>query len=137
MSKYIYRHDKEKVNHGWYVVIELHSVRRYFSDKAFGSKHDSFLAALEFRNNQLRKFKLPVSDRVVYTQKRSTNNSGRPGVCKSGPYYYAYFPVEKNQVIMKKYSTKKFGEEGAFEKAIEWREKLEIAVYGMPSFRAS
>jgi hypothetical protein len=133
--KYVYRYDQEKENYGWYVVIELYATRRYFADSAYGSKEESFLAALAFRNQELKKHNLPLSERVVSTRKRVTNTSGRPGVCKSGSYYYAYFPIEENEVLTRKYSTKKYGEQGAFERAKSWREKLEIAVYGMVSFQ--
>lgn len=135
MSKYLHRYDIEKQNHGWYVVIELYATRRYFSDRVYGGKEESFLAALAFRNQELTKHNIPITERVIYTRKRSSNTSGRTGVCKSGSYYYAYFPVEENQVLTKKYSTKRYGESEAFEMARSWREKLEIAVYGMISFQ--
>lgn len=130
MQKYVYRCSKQKHNFGWYVSIEPLDIRRYFSDRSYGGKSDAFLAALEYRNSVLEKHRLSIADRVIYTRARPNNKTGRLGVCKYDRYYYAYFPVEKNRTLTKKFSISKYGEDEAFSLAKAWREKLEKAVYG-------
>ena len=132
MLKFIYRRDISKQNHGWNVVIEIDpSVRCYFSDREYGGKAESLIAAVKFRNETLTKYNIPfIENRRISLKPRSTNLTGVTGVCLSGDYYHGYFPVEENIILRRKFSLNTHGEPQAFRKTVEWRLRLETAVYG-------
>ncbi|MCP5213371.1 MAG: hypothetical protein H6998_20830 [Hahellaceae bacterium] len=133
MAKYVFRQEIEKQNRGWFTVIPLGEDhhRKYFSDEKYGNKADSLFAALEHRNNVLKKHGIPITDRRLYIKLRVNNTTGLAGVSKLEKSYQGSFFVEENQEVKKKFGLKKYGEEGAFEMAKAWRQRMERAVYGV------
>ena len=66
--------------HGWQVRITRHRVRhtKFFSDSKFGGSEEALQAAIEYRDEQLKKLPDPLPGAKLAAQARST--SGVPGI---------------------------------------------------------
>jgi hypothetical protein len=153
--KGISRIDHEgKHTHGWYVRVcfdrKLYS--RFFSDGAHGGKEKALKKALKHRNDLEKQLGKPRTDRIIVVS-NNRNSTGIIGVQRvhrvarlkngakiSGAVYEVTWSPEPNVIKKTSFSIEKFGEEGAFYRAVELRQKVEKKVYGrviqtrMPSF---
>jgi hypothetical protein len=133
-GKYIYRIDDLDLGHGWLLRIEtqketLCSV--LFRDSRYGSADDALQQAKNERENQLMHHNIPYANGRRFSKKlRSTNRTGVTGICRSNSYYHCYIPLKPNKRKVRKISIDKYGEKLAFRMAVEWRQKMELDVYG-------
>ena len=120
----------------WIVTVQRrkHIWRRSFSDLSCGGKSKALSAAKAFRDLILRQH-LPMT-RAEYCQiKRRNNQSGLAGVCR-----YAYFDIDDKRTVGRgywlafwtlasgkskriKFSISRFGERGAFRRAMRARKQ--------------
>ncbi len=133
-GKYIYRIDDLDAGHGWLLRIEMQKellCDMFFRDSRYGSADDALQSARMERENQLRLHDLPYARGRRFSKGlRSTNSTGVTGLCRSASYYHCYIPVTPNKRKTRKISINKYGEKMAFRMAMEWRQEMEIEVYG-------
>lgn len=136
VSKGISRIDREgKRTHGWYVRVcfkgKTHS--KFFNDEKCNGSEKAFAKALDYRNSLEKTFGKPRTERKVVTQssKNKTGTLGVRRVFKEGQDYYEVLWNPTPTVIKRSYfSIKRYGEEGAFKKAVRLRKRKEKEIYG-------
>ncbi len=121
--------------HGWLVTIQRRGVihRKHFSDGVFGSKQKSFAAAKAYRD-EIIEANPPFSLREYSNIVKKNNRSGVVGVCrycasetrdmpdeKQRWFWVASWPLPDGKRKRVKFSVKKYGEEGAFNMALQAR----------------
>ena len=131
----IYRMDHAASHtHSWLVTLQRRGriYHRHFSDKVHGGKKKALQAAKAYRN-RLASQLLPLTRQEVCRIKKKNNRSGISGVMrvdvlenKRGrlhrPVYWdAQWPIGNGKARHKKFSVKKFGERGAFRRALKAR----------------
>lgn len=133
-GKYIYRIDGLDSGHGWLLRIEFQSellCDKLFRDSQYGSAHKALRSAKKERENQLKLHNIPYARGRRFSKAlRSTNSTGVTGVCRTDFYYHCYIPLKPNKTKTRKFSINKYGEELAFQLAVEWRQGKEIEIYG-------
>jgi hypothetical protein len=133
-GKYIYRIDDLDLGHGWLLRIENKKeliYNMFFRDSRYGSVADALRHAQQEREKQLMLHNVPYAmGRRFSAVLRSTNSTGVTGICRSNFYYHCYIPVQPNKRKTRKFSINKYGEKLAFRLAVEWRQMMEIEVYG-------
>ncbi len=133
-GKYIYRIDDLDAGHGWLLRIEMQKellCDMFFRDSRYGSADEALQSARTEREHQLRLHDLPYARGRRFSKGlRSTNSTGVTGLCRSASYYHCYIPVTPNKRKTRKISINKYGEKLAFRMAMEWRQEMEIEVYG-------
>ncbi|MEO1834409.1 MAG: hypothetical protein ABGZ49_02860 [Akkermansiaceae bacterium] len=118
--------------HGWQVRLQRRGVKyaRYFSDRRHGGKRGSYNFAQRWRDRLLRR--LESEECVRICRRSARNSSGVVGVSKvtviasSGTEYrfwQATWSPESGNRRCVKFSVRRFGERGAFKKAVEARQK--------------
>jgi hypothetical protein len=135
----------EKHTHGWYVRVcfdrKMHS--KFFSDASNGGKEKALKKAVKYRNDLEKQLGKPRTDRIVVVS-NSRNTTGVIGVQRtvkvppksknpddpSGAVYEVTWSPEPNVLRKTSFSIEKYGEEGAFRKAVELRQQMEKKVYG-------
>ena len=111
----------------WTVTVQrrgrIH--HRYFTDGVYGGKRRALRAAIAYRDQLLTTLR-PLSHRAFCSIKKKNNRSGVVGVTrlsrvqrKSGRIWkadcwVAVWPIEGKRSQQKKFSVKKYGEQGAF-----------------------
>jgi hypothetical protein len=133
-GKYIYRIDDLDLGHGWLLKIEIPGEVpsiEFFRDSRHGSTRAALESAQSEREKQLLEYNIPYAKGRRFSKAlRSTNNTGITGTCRANSYYYSYIPTEPNKRKTRKFSINKYGEELAFRMAVEWRQEMEMEVYG-------
>lgn len=132
-----------KGTHGWYVRIYKNgkTYSKLYSDNKYGGRERTLKYAQKARTVALEALKnLPENQnrRLVSHDKR--NKSGIIGVsrkvkksaAKSGEsvYYQVTWSPEKGKIKNRQWSAQKYGEEEAFRRAKEFREKVMQEIYG-------
>jgi AP2 domain len=134
----------EKHTHGWYVRVcfdrKMHS--KFFSDASNGGKEKALKKAVKYRNDLEKQLGKPRTDRIVVVS-NSRNTTGVIGVQRTvkmaklkdgadltGAVYEVTWSPEPNVLRKTSFSIEKYGEEGAFRKAVELRQQMEKKVYG-------
>jgi hypothetical protein len=137
--------NEEKHTHGWYVRVcydrKMHS--RFFSDAKHGGKEKSLKQAVKHRNELEKEIGKPRTDRNIVVS-NSRNTTGIIGVQRTlkkissktdaGPLAGAVYEVtwspEPSVLRKTAFSVERYGEEGAFQKAVALRQKVEKKIYG-------
>lgn len=133
-GKFIYRIDDLDLGHGWLLRIETRTEKlfsMFFRDSRYRSADDALQHAQNERENQLILHNIPYANGRRFSKKlRSTNSTGVTGICRSNFYYHCYIPLKPNKRKTRKISIDKYGEKLAFRMAVEWRQDMELDVYG-------
>lgn len=133
----IYRidHDKSRT-HSWLVTIQRRGsiYHRHFADRLHGGKRKALEAAKACRDrlaSQLR----PLTRRELCSIRKKNNRSGIAGVIRVDVeensrgrlyrriYWDAQWPIGNGKARHKKFSVKKYGERGAFLRALKARKQ--------------
>ncbi len=139
--KGISRIDHEgKHTHGWFVRVcferKIHA--KFFSDLSNGGKEKALKKAVKHRNDLEKQLGKPRTDRLVVVS-NSRNTTGVIGVQRTirsaklkdgGAVFEVTWSPEPNTLGKTCFSIAKYGEEGAFLKAVEFRQKAEKKIYG-------
>jgi hypothetical protein len=133
----IYRVDQDSSGtHSWLVTIHRRGriYNRHFSDRPHGGKRNALEAAKAYRDrlvSELRPFTRPE----VCSIKKKNNRSGISGVSRIDVwektrgrisrrvYWDVQWPIENGKARHKKFSVKKYGERGAFLRALQARKQ--------------
>lgn len=136
----IYRRNhqqRETHSASWHVSLQRAGVKydKVFCDSRYGGADEAFLAAQRFRDEILRN--VPPLARAKKAQMVKSNcTSGIPGVSrvnrlyshKDGPYrmimWQAQVQLSPGKVKSRMFSVKKYGEQRAFELAVQARQHL-------------
>jgi len=135
MAKYIWRRDDNgRWTHGWSVAYpkntsNITDIRtKFFSDKKYGGKRKSHLAAKKFRDKKYAELELSyLITRKTRSRQRSPTKDGIIGVkyydyLSITPYWQAH-GSENDQQWSKQFSVYKYGSKGAFLMACKERYK--------------
>jgi hypothetical protein len=121
--------------HGWLVTIQRRGViyRKHFSDGVLGGKAKSFAAAKAYRDEVVAQHP-PLSMQEYSSIVKRNNRSGVVGVCrycatetrdlpeeKQRWFWVASWPLPDGRRKRVKFSIKKFGDQGAFDLALQAR----------------
>ena len=121
--------------HGWLVTIQRRGViyRKHFSDGVFNGKRKAFSAAKAYRDEVIAEHP-PMSLQEYSSIRKKNNRSGVVGVCrycasetrdlpedKQRWFWVASWPLPDGRRKRVKFSVNKYGEEGAFERALAAR----------------
>ena len=121
--------------HGWLVTIQRRGVihRKHFSDGVHGGRKKAFSAARDYRDEVVAKYP-PLSMQEYSSIVKKNNRSGVVGVCRYCAsetrdlpeerqrwFWVASWPLPNGKRKRVKFSVKKYGEEGAFERALAAR----------------
>lgn len=131
-----------KGTHGWYVRIYKNgkTYSKLYSDNRYGGRDKALTFAQKARKIALDTLKsLPENNvrRLVSHDKR--NKSGIIGVSRTtktnadgdtSVYYQVTWSPEKGKIKNRQWSVRKYGEEGAFKRAKEFRESVMVSIYG-------
>ncbi len=143
--KGISRIDHEgKHTHGWYVRVcfdrKIHA--KFFSDASNGGKEKALRKAVKHRNDLEKQLGKPRTDRIVVVSS-TRNTTGvigvqrtirqtklKDGAVLAGAVFEVTWSPEPSAIRKTSFSIEKYGEEGAFLKAVEFRQKAEKKIYG-------
>jgi len=121
--------------HGWLVTIQRRGViyRKHFSDGVFGGKRKAFAQAKAYRDEVIAAHP-PLSMQEYSSIRKKNNRSGVVGVCrycasetrdlpedKQRWFWVASWPLPDGRRKRVKFSVKKYGEDGAFQRALDAR----------------
>lgn len=121
--------------HGWLVTIQRRGViyRKHFSDGIHGGKKKAFVEARNFRDDVVARHP-PLSMQEYSSIVKRNNRSGVVGVCRYCAsetrdlpedrqrwFWVASWPLPDGRRKRVKFSVGKYGEEGAFERALKAR----------------
>ena len=115
-----------------------HLFEKKFTVNVWGGKRKAFCAALEHRNRLMDRLCMPVTNRKFVLQLSIRNRTGVLGVCRLNFKYHnkqysgysAHCYLEENVVRKKVFWIHKLGEDGAFKKAVAFRQGRLIDIYG-------
>jgi hypothetical protein len=129
---HIYRIDSAKSRtHSWFVTVQRRGriYHQHFADLVYGGKRKALDASTVYRDGLLashRPFTRPERCRI----KKKNNRSGVSGVTKIDVweqhrgrryhrrYWLAQWPIGNGKAKMKKFSITRYGERGAFQRAL-------------------
>jgi len=135
MAKHIYRIDHDRSHtHSWLVTIQRRGriYHRHFTDSVYGGKSKALDSAKVYRDAliaRLRPLTRPERCRI----RKKNNRSGISGVTRIDAketnrgrvihrqYWLAQWPIGGGKAKTKKFSIKRFGERGAFQRALRAR----------------
>lgn len=135
VAMHIYRIDHDKSHtHSWYVTIQRRGrvYHRHFTDSIYGGKSKALNAAKGYRDsliNCLRPLTRPEYCRI----RKKNNRSGVSGVTRIDAgensrgrryhrrYWLAQWPIGNGKARKKKFSIQRYGERGAFQRALRAR----------------
>ncbi|HEX8833555.1 MAG TPA: hypothetical protein VF719_05110 [Abditibacteriaceae bacterium] len=121
--------------YGWYARVTSRGTTysRFFSDSAHGGEEKALKKAVKARNEMEREVGKPRTDRVIMPP-RATHTTGVTGVNRiaKGPMgsFEVTWSPEPNVIRRTTISIQKYGEAGAFQKAVRLRQQKERAVFG-------
>lgn len=132
---HIYRidHDKSRT-HSWVVTIQRRGrvYHRHFTDAVYGGKRNALAAAKLYRDSLLACLR-PLTRQERCRIRKKNNRSGVSGVTRIDVseksrgrryrkcYWLAQWPIGGGKARMKKFSIKRYGERGAFQRALQAR----------------
>lgn len=134
---HIYRIDHQRSHtRSWYVTIQRRGrvYHRHFTDSVYGGKSKALYAAKIYRDSLMRCLR-PLTQPERSRVKKKNNRSGVSGVTRIdametsrvGPhhrqYWLAPWPVGNGKAKMKKISINRYGERGAFQRALRARQE--------------
>ena len=148
---HIGRIDHDRTNrHGWRVTIQRWnriSIRN-FSDRHYGGR-DQALAAAQVYRDELLAQRAPMTRRARCTILKKNNQSGVSGVTRLEPrahgreqtlgpaYWVARWPGEGRRIRQRRFSVTKYGEWGAYLKAVQARQHGVATMEDEPAERLS
>lgn len=133
--KHIYRIDHAKSRtHSWFVTVQRRRriYHRQFTDSVYGGKRNALDAAKMYRDGLLMSL-APLTRPEVCRIRKRNNRSGISGVTRIDTreksrgriarrrYWLAQWPIGEGRAKMKKYSIQRYGERGAFQRAVRAR----------------
>jgi hypothetical protein len=133
--KHIYRIDHAKSHtHSWFVTVQRRGriYHRHFTDSLYGGKQKALIAAKTYRNGLVASL-VPLSRPERCRIRKKNNRSGVSGVTRIDTreksrgriyrrrYWLAQWPIGGGKAQMKKFSIKRYGERGAFQRALQAR----------------
>ena len=129
--------DKGRHGVGWYtrVTFRGRTMSKYFADGTHGGKGGAFDRAVAWRDATEQAIGKPRTDRMLPSTS-SRSQTGVAGVYKSRNSYVVAWMPEAGVIRREFISCTKYGEEGAFKRAVELRRKRERLVYGAAVSRA-
>lgn len=142
----IIRIDNEKSRtYAWKVTIARRRTKfiKYFTDGVYGGKGKSLAAAKAYRKEIIAQYPpMPLAEFCAIVKK--SNRSGISGVCRCASlrkgrklywYWIATWSPQPGKTRQKKFAIDKYGEEGAFKRAVRTRKKAlkEIEGYFKPN----
>lgn len=130
----IYRIDHEASRtHSWFVTIQRRKriVHRHFSDGVHGGKLKALAAAKAYRNQLMNDLRT-LSRKEVCEIRKKNNRSGVSGVSRheapgrtpTSPrhiFWLAQWPIGNGKAKKRKFSVKRYGERGAYLRALKAR----------------
>jgi hypothetical protein len=132
----IYRIDHPSSRtHSWLVTVQRRNCvfNRHFTDGVYGGKAKALAAARAYRASLLQRLPaLTKREFCAITKKNNTSGiSGvsrheAPGRTPTSPrqvFWLAQWPIGKRRAKKRKFSVKKYGEDGAFRRAIAARRR--------------
>ena len=132
---HIYRIDHDHSHtHSWYVTIQRRGrvYHRHFTDSVYGGKSKALDAAKVYRDS-LMKCLRPLTRPERCRIRKKNNRSGISGVTRIDAlekhrgrvfhrrYWLAQWPTERGRAQIKKFSLTRYGERGAFQRAVRAR----------------
>ena len=135
LAMHIYRVDhNESHTHSWFVTIQRRGrvYHRHFTDSVYGGKRKALDTAKLYRDSliaSLRPLTRPERCRI----RKKNNRSGISGVTRIEAversrgriyprrYWLAQWPIGNGKAKMKKFSITRYGERGAFQRALRAR----------------
>lgn len=130
--------------HGWLVTIQRRGIiyRKHFSDGTLGGRARAFAAARAFRDSIIARHP-PLSRREYSNIVKKNNRSGVVGVCRycaSGTrelppakrrwFWVASWPLPSGKRKRVKFAVNKYGEDGAFRRALKARRQAMREIEG-------
>ncbi|MDR4470336.1 MAG: hypothetical protein MRJ68_18900 [Nitrospira sp.] len=132
---HIYRidHDGSRT-YSWFVTVQRRGrvYRRHFTDSLYGGKRKALEAAKVYRDNLLTCLRPLTRPEVCRIRKRN-NRSGVSGITRIDAweknrgraqrrrYWLAQWPIGGGKARKKKFSIARYGERGAFQRALRAR----------------
>jgi hypothetical protein len=131
----IYRIDQDASRtHSWLVTIQRRGriYHRHFSDRVHGGKRRALEAAKAYRTRLALELS-PLTRQELCAIRKKSNRSGVSGVTRVDVleksrgrlyrrvYWDVQWPIGNGKARHKKFSVKKFGEQGAFRRAVKAR----------------
>lgn len=138
--------DEQTHTHSWLVRVQrrnrIHS--RHFSDKACGGTRQALQAAKDYRDGLIEQHP-PLSLTDFCMIRKKTNRSGVSGVTRheepgrkpTSPrhcFWLAQWPIGGGKAKKRKFSIKRFGERGAYLRALRAR-RTALATLGQEAYR--
>lgn len=136
--KHIYRIDHAKSQtHSWLVTIQRRGriYHGHFADVAYGGKQKARAAARVYRDGLLASL-VPFTRPELCSIKKRNNRSGVSGVTRIDAveknsrgksvrrrYWLAEWSIGNGKAKMKKFSIQRYGERGAFQRAVRTRQQ--------------
>ena len=122
--------------HSWLVTIQRrgHIYNRHFSDRLHGGKRKALEAAKAYRARLVSQLK-PLTRQELCAIRKTNNRSGVSGVIRVDVlekirgrlyrriYWDVQWPIGNGRARHKKFSVKKYGERGAFLRALKARKQ--------------
>lgn len=130
--------------HGWLVTIQRRGIiyRRHFSDGTLGGRARAFAAARAFRDSVIARHP-PLSLREYSNIVKKNNRSGVVGVCRYCAsatrelpasqqrwFWVASWPLPSGKRKRVKFAVNKYGEQGAFRRALKARRQAMREIEG-------
>jgi hypothetical protein len=135
--KHIYRIDHAKSRtHSWFVTVQRRGriYHRHFTDSLYGGKRKALDAAKLYRDGLIASL-APFTRPELCVIKKRSNRSGVSGVTRIDSvetirgriyrrrYWLAQWPIGGGRAKMKKFSIQRYGERGAFQRAVRARQQ--------------
>jgi len=135
--KQIYRIDHEPSwTHSWFVTVQRRGrvYHRHFADNVYGGKRKALAVAERYRNWLIARLR-PMTRREICRIKKKNNRSGISGVTRIDAmetgrgrprhrqYWLAQWPIGSGKAKTRKFSITRYGEQGAFQRAVQARRK--------------
>lgn len=133
--KHIYRIDHEKSRtHSWLVTVQRRGriYHRHFTDSVYGGKRQALTAARIYRDGLVASL-VPLTRPECCRIRKKNNRSGVSGVTRIDlmetsrgrsyrrRYWLAQWPIGNGKARKKKFSITRYGERGAFQRALRAR----------------
>jgi hypothetical protein len=139
----IYRIDRDASRtHSWLVTIQRRGriYNRHFSDRIYGGKRNALDGAKAYRDRLASRLP-PLTRQEVCAIRKKNNRSGVSGVMRVDVeeksrcrlyrriYWDVQWPIGNGKARHKKFSVKKYGERGAFFRAVRVRKQALEALH--------
>lgn len=133
--KQIYRIDHEPSHtHSWFVTVQRRGrvYRRQFADTVYGGKRKALGVAESYRDRLIAHLR-PLTRREICRIKKKNNRSGVSGVTRIDAmetdrgrprrrqYWLAQWPIGSGKAKQRRFSVTRYGEQGAFQRAVQAR----------------